>query len=793
MKKSILILIFFVLITNGYAQISNYISNVKVENPIEGESLKLSADLYNIENIYSIEIIYRTFGKSEYKNIEMIITNTQAKVTIPAEEILPPFIEYYLLIQLRNGSKQTYPIGIDQGASPIQISVSSKSEISNQVIILSPDENEIMTLDDFLISISFVNASDNIDITNTKIFFNDLDISSKAIYDKELITVTKEQIGDISTNDNSKIEIKIFDKDGKFISSLKRNFKVVSQQIAKVMENEFKYNGQIKAEARNENTNSNQTLYKNLLAEFNSSYYDWKVYGNTYFTSEEKENLQPFNRYSLTIENGKLLSLKLGDNFSKISNLILEGKRVRGFSGDLNLGFFNFQFSYGEITRRIEGKLLKTYSANDAPLSNDVIPIDQSKYNAPYGKVIFGTFKRQLFAIRPSFGSGENFQLGFSYLHAIDDKNSIEFGVKPKENLVLGSDLKLAFDNNNVLFTTQGAVSIINKDIAIGTLTDTQIDSIFTSNKDFDVDPNDVKKIRDLIGNFITVNQNLGPWNPQKLSSLAAESNLTLNYFNNNIKASYIYRGNEYQSFGQSYLRTDVKGINITDRIKMLENKLFLSLGYENLEDNLQNTKLTTTKFKTYSASVSFFPRMNFPNITLGYSNNYNKNGLDYKDSQFGKYAIDETISKISLLLSYDIFFYIKHSTSISFSNSLREIHTVQNIDSRSSNISFNVTSYWDKNIVSTFGVIYNNLEYFGYQFNYVSLSFGGKYILLDNKLSLNGNISPSFGDFKRQSFEFLANYNLFENFVISFQARVFRIQDKETNSIFGLITKLNF
>ncbi len=792
MKKYLMILIFYSLITNGYAQISNYISNVKVENPIEGESLKLTADLYNIEEIYSVEIVYKTFGKSEYKNIEMIVSGTQAKVTIPAEEVIPPFIEYYLQIQLRNGAKQTFPIGIDQGVNPIQISVSSKSEKSNQVIILSPDENEIMSENDFLISVSFVNASDKIDIAKTKIFFNDLDISSKAIYDEELITVTKEQIDDISINDKSKLEIKIFDKDGNIITTLTRNFKVVSQQIAKANENEFKYNGQIKAEARNESTNAKQILYKNILAEFNSSYNDWKIYGNTYFTSEEKNNLQPFNRYSLSIENGKLLSLKLGDNFPKISNLILEGKRVRGFSGELNLGFFNLQTSYGEINRKIEGKLLQTYSANDVPLSNDVISIDQSKYNAPYGKVIFGTFKRQLFAIRPSFGSGENFQLGFTYFHAVDDKNSIEFGTKPKENVVLGSDLKLAFDNNNILFTTQGAVSILNKDIAPGTLTDAQIDSIFNSNKDFDVDPKDVKKIRDLIGKFITVNQNLGPWNLQKLSSLGAESILSLNYFYNNIKASYIYRGNEYQSFGQSYLKTDVKGINITDRIRMLENKLFLSLGYENLEDNLQNTKLTTTKYKTYSASVSFFPRMNFPNITLGYSNNYNKNGLDYKGSQFGKYAIDETISKISLLLSYDVFYFIKHSTSFSFSNSSREINTVQNIDSRSSNISFNVTSYWDKNIVSTFGVIYNNLEYFGYQFNYLSLSFGGKYTLLDNKLTLNGNISPSFGDFKRQSIEFLANYNLLENFVVSFQARVFRIPDKSTNSIIGLITRLN-
>jgi hypothetical protein len=792
MKKFLMILIYFVLVTNSIAQISNFVFNVKIENAIEGESLKLTAELYNIENIYRIEIVYKTFGESEYKNLEMVISGTQATVSIPSEETIPPFIEYYLLIQLKDGSKQTYPLEIEQGASPIQIAISSKSEKSNQVIVLSPEENEVMTEDDFLISLSFVRASDIIDITRTKIFLNGIDISSKAIVDQELITITREQIGDINLENDYKVEIKIYDKNGNFVSTLSRNFKVVSQQVARAMESEFKYMGLIKAEARNENTNSNQIFYKNILADFNSSFYDWQLNANAYFTSEEKDNLQPFNRYTLSIQNGDLLSLKIGDAFPRFPNLILDGKRVRGFTGELNLGFFNIQTSYGEINRKIEGKLLQTYSANDVQLANDIISINQSKYNAPFGKVIFGSFNRQLFAIRPSFGSGENFQLGFSYLHSIDDKNSIEFGTRPKENVVIGSDLKLAFDNNNILLTSQAAVSVINKDISTGTLNDAQIDSIFTTNKDLNINASDVKKIRDLIDKFITVNQYLGPWNPQKLSSLGAESSLTLNYFNNNIKATYIYRGNDYQSFGQSYLRTDIKGINLIDRIRMLDNKLFLSVGYESLKDNLQNTKLTTTQFNTISASISYFPRMNFPNITIGYSNNHNKNGFDLNDIQFGKYAIDETTNRISLIATYDVFYLVKHSTSFTFSNSVRKVKSFQNGDSKYSNISFNVSSYWNKNLVSTFGLIYNNLEYYGYPFNYFTFSIGGKYTLPENKLSLSGNISPSFGDFKRQTFELLVNYNLLENFVISFQARVFRIPDKSTNSIVGLITRLN-
>ncbi|MCX7875987.1 MAG: hypothetical protein N2321_07465 [Melioribacteraceae bacterium] len=792
MKKIFVFLFTFIYLSNVSAQVSNYVSRVRMSDALEKTQLNISADLYNVENISQISVVYKPFGETEFKLVEMQISGTQANGSISSDEVVPPYLEYYLLIELKNGSKQTFPLGIEEGVLPLQIVVSSKSEKGKGIIVLSPEEGEVFTKDDFLISVSFVRSGDNIDITKTKLLLNNVDITSKALIDNELIVITNEQLNDFNFTENNQLEIKIYDKENKLVSSVLRNFKYVNKLIASKIQNQFSYNGQIKAEARNENTFSNQIFYKNLLVDFNSSYSDWKINLNAYFTSEEKENLQPFNRYSFSIQNENLLSIKVGDAFPKFSNLILDGKRVRGLTGELNLGFFNIQTSFGEIFRSIEGKLLQTYNANNVPLSNDVISINPLKYKAPFGKVIFGTYKRELFAIRPSFGSGKNFQLGFTYLHGIDNINSIEFGARPKENVVLGTDLKLSLDNNNILFTTNAAFSLINKDISTGTLTDAQIDSIFTSNKDLNINPSDVKKIRDLIDKFITVNQYLGPWNPQKFASLGSETVLSLNYLNNTFRASYIYRGNEYQSFGQSFLRTDIKGINLTDRIRMLDNKLFFSFGFENLEDNLQNTKLTTTKFQTISASVSYFPRMDFPNITFGYSNNHNKNGFDYKDLTFGKYAIDETIKRLSLILSYDIYYLVKHSTSFSFSNSIREVKSSLNTDSKSSNISFNVNSYWYKNLISNVGFVYNNLDLFGNPFNYFSVSIGGRYILLDDKLSLYGNVSPSFGDFKRQSFEFVANYNVMNNFVIIFQTRIFRIPNQSTNSIVGLSTRLN-
>ncbi len=782
--------IFFIL-ANGFVsgQISNIVSLVRVSDAKEQMPITITADLFSTDNISSINIAFRSFGQTEFRKSEMIIMGNSAKVTIPAEAVAPPFLEYYLFISLRDGSTQTYPVGIQEGVAPLQISVSSFSEKDKEILLLSPTIGEILTQQELMISVSFIKAPDNIDASKTKIFINNEDVSSQAVYTGDILVVSGENLlGELKIGPGL-LRIDVYDKEGNLYHTISRNFRLSSTDIADVF---WSYNGSLKGESRSEQFNSQSTWYNNITADINAETGNWSVNGNAYITSEEVSDQQPYNRYSLFLKGGDWLELQAGDAFPRFPNLIMDGKRVRGFNGSLNFGSLNIQTAYGETERSIEGKLIEKFPSDDpATLESDVIPINAKRYMLPYGRVELGTFKRKVLAVRPSFGSGENFQLGFSYLHSKDDVGSIEFGARPEENLVLGTDLMLAFDRQNILFTSQAAVSLNNKDISSGTLTDKQIDEIFGSNSNFSVDPNDVKRVRDLIGNFITVNQYLGPWNPQEFASLAAEAALTLNYFNNNVKASYIYRGNDFQSFGQSFLRTDVKGINLVDRIRMIDNKLFLSIGYEELKDNLQKTKIATTTFQTINASISLFPRADFPNITLGYTRNANNNGLSISDPLKKMYVIDDITNRIMLQLSYDFNALVKHNSSLSFSTSSKDDNSMMNIDAKFSMGSLNVTSYWTSQLTSLFGIVVNNSELFGKTSSYVTLSFGGKYKMLENKLQLSATLSPSFGDFKRQTLEFIADYNVLANLNLMFQARLFRIPGASTNSIIGLVTRL--
>ncbi|RJQ61848.1 MAG: hypothetical protein C4517_07625 [Stygiobacter sp.] len=793
MKKTLYIFTLLVLVSSGiFAQISNYISGVKVGDAKEKNPVTVIADLISAENISEISLAYKPFGESEFLKLEMMLAGNAASATIPLDKVQPPYIEYYLIINLKSGEPQTYPLGISEGVSPLQISVSGVSQKDKEIIVLSPNEGEALSTDEQLISISFVRAPESIDIAKTKFFLNGKDVSDIAVVAGDIIVLSGENIPTDFAGSARDLRIEIYSKDGSLYHTLKRTFQVVSPEVAAAIESQWKYNGSLRGESRSENLNSVGTWYNNATANFNANGSGIQLSAYGYLTSEEKAEKQPYNRYLATLDAGDWLSLKAGDSYPRFPNLIMEGKRLRGFSGALNLGFINVQAAYGETVRDVEGKIIQTYSASNVPLGSDIIAIDKVKYGAPFAKANLGTYNRKVLAVRPSFGSGENFQLGFSYLHAQDEVNSIEFGARPQENVVVGSDFMLAFDDQNIMFTSQAAVSLLNKDISNGSLTDAQIDSIFTADNSYDVNASDVKKYRDYIDKFITVNQYLGPWNPQEFASLGAEAALSLNYLNNNVRASYIYRGNDFQSFGQSFIRTDVRGINIVDRIRMLDNKLFFSFGYEDLQDNLQNTKIATTKFKTISASVSIFPRADFPNITVGYNRFTNSNGLPVSHPQNGKYAIDDETNRILVQLSYDFIAGIKHSSSVSFTTSSREDNGAANSDAQFNNFSLNLNSFWEKNLMSVFGLVYSSSEISGTPFDYFTISAGGRYRMLEDKLTLTATLSPSFGDFERQALEFVADYNVLKNLNLAFQTRVYRIPGKTTNSIIGLITRYN-
>ena len=176
------------------AQVSSIISTVHIGDAKEKIPLSISAELFSTESITGIFTAFRSFGQTEFTRGEMLITGNTASITIPGAVVQPPFIEYYLIISMKDGSSQTYPVGIEQGVVPLQVPVSGVSEKDKEIVILSPTVGETMTQSEMLISISFINASDKIDIPKTKIYLNNQDVTGGVLFAGDLLILSGDNI-----------------------------------------------------------------------------------------------------------------------------------------------------------------------------------------------------------------------------------------------------------------------------------------------------------------------------------------------------------------------------------------------------------------------------------------------------------------------------------------------------------------------------------------------------------------------------------------------------------------------
>lgn len=785
-------ILFLCLFTSlSFAQPSDIISRVEVGQVVENQPVEIKAELFSSSTVNSIFLSYRSFGESEFAQREMEIRGTAAYGAIPADAVIPPSLEYYLIINLSSGATTTYPVGSPDQIPPERITIQSQQSQTTDVLILTPAEGEQVASDELLITISFIKSPPDVDPKATKIFLGGLDITEYALFAEDLIIFSGSNYPGTIKNQFQLLKVEVYDNSGNLKSTTSRSFTTVNKSYLASLEDQFNYNINLTGESRNETYNEETTWYNNLDARFKGTYSDWNFDAKVYATSEEKSYRQPQNRYSAKVSTD-WMSLAFGDSYPVYPEVILSGKRVRGIDAGLDLGVFKLQASFGQITRDIEGAFIQGYpvDSTQALLSSDVIEVDQAKYGFPYARVDLGEYSRTLLAVRPSFKFSDNFEFGLSMLRGADDKNSIEFGTGPQQNMVFGTDLKWQLDDRRVEISGQAAVSFLNSDISTGTLSDAQIDTVFGGDGVIDVDPDVVKSFKSIFGSVMDINQFFGPWNPEELSSLAAEAALGLNYFDNNFRAKYIYRGNDYVSFGQTYLRTDVAGFNFTDRIRMIENKVFLSLGYERLEDNLQDTKIATTSYQTINTSVSVYVGEGIPNITVGYTRYDNSNDLSLTDTTYTSSAVDDATNKFYTQISHEFEFEIPHRANLYLSTSNREDNSLRNNDASNFSVSFNVRSDWDKIFTSHAGFTYYTSESATTPYDYSSVFVGGTLYLLKNKLDLTATFSPSFGDFERQAFDFVGNYNVIKNLTLSLQVRFYRIPDVSTNSIIGLITR---
>ena len=781
--------------TTSLSQISTKVASITPASAVPKQPLTMHVSLQQGETIEKVFLVYRPFGSSDYERAEMDIVGNTASATIPTQDVLPPFIEYYLVLVSRSGKLESYPLS--ESADPfetppgktLQLLVSAESEADAQIMFLSPDAGARVSPGDLLISISLLRADTIVVKRATQILLDGADISEGAVISDDIVIVAPENTGLAVRPGLHRLTARLFDREGKLHRSASISFTVLGDGVPQAERpEEWRYHTSVQLESRHEDISSVGTWYNRGNVLFNGSLNEWKFNANAFVTSDEKEDRQPQNRYFASVES-PWIRVGYGDAYPSFPNLVLSGKRVRGLVSALKLGWFNLDLTLGKTTRAVEGSLLQLIrrdslsSAQHQDSTAAYAPIDSTYW----GKFSYGTFSRNLFAVRPSFGSGEYWQLGFTWLKSTDDTSSIKYGIRPQQNVVLGTDFVARFDEKRIELSGQGAFSAFNSDISGGNISDDQIRALFPN------DTSSVRTARDILQHFITVNENLRPLRLNKPSTVAAEAAIALNYFDNALKFTYLFRGSDYNSFGQTFLRNDIKGVNITDRIRLLENRVFATGSTEFLRDNTSQTRIATTSFDNLNFAVSYFPGAEYPNATVGFARYTSRNYLSLNSPDSGS-VVDDATNRFFVQSSYDFELSAQHTASFNLSTSNRDDQSLRHYNVKNVTVSFGLSTRYSIPLQTSIdiGINTNSLPKAATadssgRFNYTTLSLNARYAIVRDLLSVTASASPTFGDFERTGLDASVEWTIVEAMTVVMQFTLYNNHGFSNDRIWSL------
>jgi hypothetical protein len=225
-----------------------------------------------------------------------------------------------------------------------------------------------------------------------------------------------------------------------------------------------------------------------------------------------------------------------------------------------------------------------------------------------------------------------------------------------------------------------------------------------------------------------------------------------------------------------STVRKDVAGFTLTDRLNLFSNRIYLTLGYENLNDNVTGTRDATTQTSTYRTNVSWYPvERTLPRVTLGLRYRTRDNDIERQNPLLPDDLVDAAVQNIrqeirtingqdSLVTlvtptpRMNTTFNINTSITQQFdalnarndaSLSVTNLKTTDEVfafgDVRSTAFSLNLNSRFNGLPLETMvGFTYNKTESGSGQneINIAGFYVGGNYSFMDGRLSLDGRLA---------------------------------------------------
>ncbi len=603
-------------------QTSGVIEHFPVVTGAENTAIEINArlSLSSGAPVY-VRVYFKSVSDQKYRFATLEQSGSQYSGQIPAAAIKGPAVQYFIAALFSNQRVVTAPIsnpynqpfeiavrrrsqsGAPGGPNPPAVISSQRERNTNrpaqalsQVQILSPEPLEEVAPEEVVIAVGLNGAPQQVDPASVRIKVGQRDYTRSAKVSEFMVTLSPKAVrpGEYS------VSVTATSVSGEPLPPANWRFTVRDPSKKQKTRNGPKpYNGRVYTEFRQEKFSGRKLSANSIGGNISGKHKSLNYNSQVFVTSLDDPQFQTRNRFSLNLTQ-KYFNLGFGDVYPFYNEFMLWGRRVRGFDAGVRGGFIEFQYATGQTDRRIAPVLDSTGAVLRA-----------------------GTFAQDLQIGRIGFFAKKNFNLGFTLLKVKDDTSSLNLassGRTPRDNLVTGADFRLALDKKRIEIKASTAFSLLTQDISNGPATAADIESQFEF--DVPIDPADYES-------WLIINETTTPLDPSGLTSVAWNGSVRLNYLGNFLTIGYKRLGGQYTSLGQTYLRNNVKGLYITDRISLFRNKVFAQLGLERFKDNFSpddsNPLVNRTNF---NYGIAIYPGRKYPTINIGLRDYTRDNGV---------------------------------------------------------------------------------------------------------------------------------------------------------------------
>ena len=578
-----------------------------------GQAVEIDATIEgSTEPVIEGRIYYRVSGQDAYVYTEMLVTQFNLTGSIPAAAVTSDYIEYYIEVYLPDNLKLIYPPNAPS-VDPLHVTIrpigAGEAGGEPAVIVLSPAPGSSITGDQTLIALSLMQHIRQMDPNNLRIMVDGHDLTGRAQVNEDMITMVVEGM----KSGEHHIALYLLEDDQKH-KLTGWSFMIRSVEEARI--NASRIRGNLNAKYDHEEISGKVRNVTAIDGRFNGriSEFDWA--GKLYLTSLERGYLQPQNRFLGSVRYGPVI-LRVGDFQPQLSEFTLWGARTRGAQFALRTRSVNLDMVWGFLRRDVEG----SYTTIDDIITD---PNNGNVDTLEVDVITPGTYSRRVIALRSGFPLWKNAHWNINLLKAKDDAGSIDYGLGPADNLVLGTDLKMTFDNRRITFDSEVALSLYNSDISDGPMKEAKmVESIIVVNQFFEPMPPGDAILQDDIPALDLVKE---IFQELMASATAHRTSLTLNYLKNELRLGYKNVGRSFNSLGSQTVLTDLKGFSIQDHVRLFHNRIYLNAGYENYRDNVNDRNETTTKRHILRGGIAYYTPPSYPNVNFGYRMHSRKN-----------------------------------------------------------------------------------------------------------------------------------------------------------------------